>query len=63
MNTYAADLYINGSNVATFYDRGRCFEFIEAYLYSNRQSTVVRQDENGERVYFWDIVNSRVDVH
>ena len=62
MNTYAADLYINGSNVATFYDNGRCYEFIASYLYSNRQSTVVRQDENGERVYFWDAVNSRVDV-
>lgn len=62
MSAYAADLYINGRNVATFYDRGHCYEFIEAYLYANRHDTVVRRDENGERVYFWDAANSRVDV-
>lgn len=60
--TMIADLYINGRNVATFYDRGHCYEFIVAYLYANRRDTVVRQDESGERVYFWDAVNSRVDV-
>lgn len=63
METYLTDLYINDRNVATFRDRGHCWEFIAAYLYANRQSTVVRQDESGERVYFWDTVNSRVDVH
>ncbi len=59
---YTADLYINDRNVATFYDHGHCWEFISAYLYGNRQDKVVRQDKNGERVYFWDAANGRVDI-
>ena len=65
MNTYTAytaDLYINDRNVATFRDRGHCWEFISAYLYGNRRDTVVLKDDRGERIYYWDAANGRVDV-
>ena len=60
--TYTTDLFINGRKVATFYDKGHCYDFIVAYLYANRHSVAVRQDQHGERVYFWDAANGRVDV-
>lgn len=62
MNTYTANLYIGGRNVATFRDRGHCYEFIAAHLYGNRQGEVFLQDDRGERVYFWDAANGRVDI-
>lgn len=60
--TYTTDLYIDNRCVATFRDRGHCYDFISAYLHANRGDEIVRQDEGGERVYFWDAANGRVDI-
>ncbi len=59
---YTADLYINDRSAATFRDRGLCWMFVSAYLYGNRQDKVVLKDDRGERVYFWDGPNGRVDI-
>ena len=60
--TYTTSLFIDGRKVATFYDRGHCYNFINVHLYANRGDEIVRRDENGERVYFWDAANGRVDI-